>query len=265
MKNRNGREYRLDEIDRKIIYSLMGDARHTSAPAIAETVSVSAATVRNRISQLEEVGIITGYPARVDFERADGALPTVFLCHVTFDDIEGIVGKLRAVPGVVNVRQLIGGRMNLHVLAIGQDTAELRRIGKDIENAGVEIQDEYLLQGEYDFQYTPFGPSDGEKHKPLTDYLDLAGGAEIVELTAHEDAPITGHTLEEATAEGILNAETLVIAIERDDTVLTPRGDTEIGANDIVTVFSPDERTKPSLDAFQSAPKPGDRNPRRST
>ena len=247
---KNG-EYRLDEIDRRIIHSLMGDARNTTAAAIAEKVSVSDATIRNRITQLEEHGILTGYHTTVDFEDADGSLMNLFLCHAKFGDVEAVARKVGTIPGVINVRELMGGRMNLHVLAVGQNTSELRQVGRELEQAGVEIEDEFLLQEEFHFPYSPYGPADEHRRQPLADYLSLAGGAELVELTVHEEAPITGYTLAEATEEGILDTGTLVIAIERDDAVLTPQGETVIKANDIVTVFSPDNHEKPSVEAFQ--------------
>ena len=247
---KNG-EYRLDEIDRRIVYALMSDARNTTASAIAETVSVSDATIRNRITQLEEHGMITGYHTTFDFEHADGSLMNLYLCHAKFGDVEAIARKAGTIPGVINVRELMGGRMNLHVLAVGSDTAELRQIGRELEGIGAAIEDEFLLQEEFHFPYGPYGPSEERRRQPLADYLSLAGGAEIVELTVHEGAPITGRTLKDATQEGILNEDTLVIAIERDDMVITPRGETEVLANDIVTVFSPDERGKPSIEAFK--------------
>lgn len=40
--------YRVDEIDRRIIHALMTNARETSAPMIAEEVTVSAGTILNR-------------------------------------------------------------------------------------------------------------------------------------------------------------------------------------------------------------------------
>ena len=51
---------RLDDIDRQILYAHTGRP-NTSATAIAEQVSVSSATVRNRIARLEESGVIEGY------------------------------------------------------------------------------------------------------------------------------------------------------------------------------------------------------------
>ena len=250
-------DYRLDEIDRRIIYALMLDARNTSAPAIAEQVSVSGATVRNRIDRLEEVGVLEGYHATVDFEHADGSLMNLYLCHATFGEVEAVSRQLATVPGVINVRELMGGRLNLHVLAVGRDTADLRRIGRELEGFDVEIEDEYLLGTELDFPYAPYGPGDGQRREPLADYISLAGGAEVVELSVHAQAPIAGRTLEEAARDGVLEEGTLVVAIERDDEVLTPRGETEIRPHDVVTVFAPEGTGDASLEAFrgpESAP-----------
>ncbi|ARS89387.1 Lrp/AsnC family transcriptional regulator [Natrarchaeobaculum aegyptiacum] len=243
--------YRLDEIDRRIVYALMADARNTSAPAIAEDVSVSGATIRNRIAQLEEHGIIEGYHATVDFEHADGSLMNLFLCHAPFGDVEGAARRIGSIPGVINVRELMGGRMNLHVLAVGTDTSDLRRIGRELENLEVEIEDEFLLQNEHNFPYAPYGPADQRRLEPLADYISLTGGAEVVEVTVHEAAPIAGTTLEDAAEAGILDDGTLVIAIERDDAMLTPHGDTVVQPQDVVTVFSPDGAGEPALNAFR--------------
>ncbi len=243
-------EYRLDEIDRRILYTLMDDARNTSAPEIAEKVNVSPATVRNRIAHLEDHGIITGYHADVDFERADGRLTNLFLCNVPFTNIERVTTQAGTIPGVINVRELMGGRTNLHVLAAGEDTTELRRIGRQLSELGLEIEDEVLVQDETQYPYAPFGPDDGQDVR-LADSISLAGGTEVIDIAVDEDAPIVGRTIQEAVQADLLEDDALLIAIERGDDTITPQGNTEIKPNDIVTVFSPDREKKPTLEAFK--------------
>jgi len=51
---------RFDEVDDQILYYLTAEARHTSAPNIAEEVDLAPPTVRNRISRLEDSDIIVG-------------------------------------------------------------------------------------------------------------------------------------------------------------------------------------------------------------
>lgn len=232
---------RLDEIDRRILHALMADARTTSAPEIAEAVNVSGATIRNRIARLEEHGVVTGYHAAVDFELADGRLRNLFLCNVPFRDIERVTAQAGAIPGVVNVRELMGGRTNLHVLAVGQDTDELRRIGRQLADLGLEIEDEVLVRAESDYPYAPFGPDDGQD-VALADSISLAGGAEVVDVPVDADAPVVGMTIQASVEAGLLGDDALLIAIERGDETITPHGDTEIRPDDIVTVFARGER-----------------------
>ncbi|MCL7419049.1 MAG: AsnC family transcriptional regulator [Halalkalicoccus sp.] len=229
--------YRLDEIDRRIIHALMTNARDTSAPMIAEEVNVSAGTIRNRIRHLEEHGIITEYHAQVDFERVNGRFTHLFMCNAPFEQREVIAQQVQALPGVINVRELMGGRMNLHILAVGQDTDELHQIGRAITELGIEIEDEVLVRNESDVPYAPFGPDD-KPLKPPTDFISLAGDSEVIEVTVRTDAPIVGLTLQEAGQRELLDDAILIVTIERDGAVLTPHGDTEIQSDDVVTVFA---------------------------
>lgn len=72
----------------------------------------------------------------------------------------------------------------------------------------------------------------------VEDFMHLAGGAEIFEIAVERDAPIDGKTLQTADTEGLLDDDVLVVAVERDREVLTPKGGTEIHSGDVVTVFS---------------------------
>ena len=74
----------------------------------------------------------------------------------------------------------------------------------------------------------------------IVDYMRIGEEAEVFEIRATEDAPITGKTLTEAGRENILSDDVLIVAIERggEDKPLAPRGDTRIKANDLLTVYS---------------------------
>ncbi|WP_222920045.1 Lrp/AsnC family transcriptional regulator [Natrinema sp. SYSU A 869] len=246
-------DYRLDEIDRRIIHALMSNARNTSAPTIAEEVHVSPGTIRNRIAQLEEQGVITGYHASIDFERAEGHLTNLFMCNAPVSERESVARQAQIIPGVTNVRELMTGRRNLHVLAVGKDTEDLRRIARSLSDLGVEIEDEVLVQTETTCAYSPYGPTDETKNAILTDFISLSGDAEVAEVTVDRDAPAAGMSIQEAARCDALTDDTLVIAIERDDTVLTPHGDTEIRPDDIVTLFSRGGVTEETIANFNSS------------
>ncbi|SER55078.1 Lrp/AsnC family transcriptional regulator [Natrinema salaciae] len=244
---------RLDEIDRRIVHALMDDARTISAPTIAEEVNVSPGTIRNRIAQLEDRGVITGYHASIDFEQAEGHLTNLFMCNAPVSEREAIAQQARIIPGVINIRELLTGRRNLHVLAVGADTEDLRRIARSLSDLGLEIEDEVLVQSETTQAYSPFGPGNETREAMLTDFISLSGDAEVAEVTVDRDAPVAGMSLQEAARRETFTDDTLVIAIERDDTVVTPHGDTKIRPDDIVTVFSRNGVTDETITSFRSS------------
>jgi len=242
---------RLDEIDKHILYVLGEDARHVSAPQIAEDVDVSAATIRNRISQLEDAGIIRGYHADIDFERCERRMTNLFVCDTPDGNGDDYARQALGVPGVVNVRELGTGRGNLQVKAVGDDVSDLTRIAQQLTKLGLTIEDEDLLQQEYFAPYQPFGPDDETRRGVMTDVVNLAGGATVVDVTVSEDAPVVGNTLRAANEAGLVDDDLLVIAIEREDQVLTPKGNTELRAGDLVSVFSRDGVADETLGVFR--------------
>jgi DNA-binding Lrp family transcriptional regulator len=245
-----GTDYRLDDIDRRILYALMLDARNTTATEIAESLDVSGATVRNRIQNLEEQGVIDEYPVHVDFEQAGGRLTNLYLCNVPVPEREALAQRARSIPAVVNVRTLMTGRENLHVLAVGETTEELQRVSRTLSQLGIEIEDEELVEDEFHSPYAPFGPETDQGDAP-TDFVSLTGEADIVEITVHEEAAMAGCTLEEAVERGILDDQTLVVGIEREDRELTPHGDTVVRVGDVVTVLSRNPDGEGGLEPFR--------------
>lgn len=231
-------DFELDTIDKRIIHRLVDNARETTAPEIAEEVNVTDTTIRNRIDRLEENGIITGYHAAIDYERVGGLLTNLFLCTTEAVDRDKHAKELLLIPGVINVREIMTGHGNLRVKAVGEDTEDLTRIAREITHHGIEIVDEDLIRYEYHAPYQPFGPDEKPTTPSLTDFIRLRGGAEVVELTVAEDAPITGMTLNEANQRDLLTDEDLVLTVERDKNNLTPRGSTQLHPGDMVRVFS---------------------------
>jgi DNA-binding Lrp family transcriptional regulator len=242
--------YRLDELDRRIIYALMDDARATAA-SIAEDAKVSGATVRNRIEKLEACGVIVGYWAHVDFEVAGGKLRNLYLCNVPVPEREALAHEARAIPGVVNVRALMTGRRNLHVLAVGDSTRDLQRVSRSLSKLGIEIEDEDLLEDELFDPYEPFNPDDSPRAPALNDFIDLTGNATILTVSVAAHAPVAGRSLEDANRTGILDEDTLVISIERGDDELLPHGDTVVQPDDIVTLLSRHETDTSAFAAFR--------------
>jgi len=146
----------LDSVDRCILHSLQEDARRTSASTIAERLDVSARTVRNRIDSLEESGVIDGYRLDVNYELAGYQLHTMVVCTAPIAE-RGETAKAAAdVPGVINVREVMTGDQNLLVEVVGVDGDDLSRITSDLNDLGLQVNDEDIIRDDYDSQFHEF-------------------------------------------------------------------------------------------------------------
>lgn len=225
----------LDEIDQRILYELMQDARNVSAPMIAEDLSVTPGTIRNRIDRLEEQGIIKGYTARIDFERANSRLTALYMCTVPADDRERLAAEIRKISGVVNVRILMAGRRDLHVVAVGENTKDLQRIARALSELDIEIEDEELLQTELHSPYERFNPEDT---LPAADQYETMGDtAGLVRIAVREDAPVAGRTIADARENGSIEEDWTIISVHRDEKTIMPDGSLTLQPDDIVTVL----------------------------
>lgn len=240
----------IDEIDEQIIYYLTEEARHTSAPDIAEELDISPPTVRNRIRRLEENGVILGYHAHLNYERANSRLTNLFVCTTSATKRQELAQRALGIPGVINVREIMTGRGALRIKAVGTGTDDLTRIAQDITDLGIEIEDEGLIHREYFRPYAQFGPKGKEATSPVTGVAGLAGAADIIEVIVKESAPIAGKTLKEANQEGLLSPGILVVRIDRGEETITPSGSTVIRTDDFVTIHSRSGITDETLGMF---------------
>ncbi|MDJ1431013.1 Lrp/AsnC family transcriptional regulator [Halostagnicola sp. A-GB9-2] len=140
----------LDDIDREILYALQQDARNNSNADISEQVGVSPSTVGKRITRLEERGVILGYRPKIDYELAGLPLEVLFICTVPIAERESLVESAHKIDGVVNVREMMTGRKNVHIRVVGASNDEITRIATTIDNRGYDITDEILLRSERD-------------------------------------------------------------------------------------------------------------------
>jgi DNA-binding Lrp family transcriptional regulator len=241
---------RIDEIDKRILYYFALDARNTATSDIAEEMDVTAATIRNRIEQLEEQGILRGYRGDIDYNSVDGFVTYQFRCTAPIPDRSRLAQAALDISGVVSVRELMAGSENLDVTVVGADTSDINTVAGELSDLGLEIDDESVIESNLHTAYQPFGPDDVPMGPSLTDFMSLAGDAEVAEFTVSEGASIAGRTIEEAVEEGLLDEEMLVVGIERDGEVLTPKGEAVVKTGDVVSLFSKAPLEKESLEAF---------------
>jgi trk system potassium uptake protein TrkA len=93
------------------------------------------------------------------------------------------------------------------------------------------------------------------KRPSVVDFMHIGEEAEVFEIVVKPDATIIGKTLQEANQQGIIGEEMLIVAIEREsaERPITPRGNTVIEEDDIVTVYSADGVTPDVTDIFGHA------------
>jgi DNA-binding Lrp family transcriptional regulator len=150
----------LDATDRRILYHLQQDARRTSSSDIAEELDLSSSTVRTRLNRLEEHGIIRGYHVDIDYDLAGYPLYTKIICTAPVTERDELVRRAREVHGVTAVREIMTGKRNVYVNAIGRSHDELNRIAGELDELGLEIVDEQIIRDEYVCPYDGFLDAD---------------------------------------------------------------------------------------------------------
>jgi Lrp/AsnC family leucine-responsive transcriptional regulator len=146
----------LDSVDRSILYYLQQDARRTSSNDIAEKLDLSSSTVRTRLNKLEESGIIRGYHIDIDYDLAGYPLYTKIICTAPVTDRDVLANRARKVNGVTAVREIMTGKRNVYVNAIGKTHDDLNRIAEDLDELGLDIVDEQIIRDEYVCPYHGF-------------------------------------------------------------------------------------------------------------
>lgn len=132
-------DYSLDEIDRGVLFALQRDARHVTAKEIAAEVEVSPSTVRNRISNMEELGIIEGYVPVINYERAGYQLRVMFVATVPGAERSRVAKQLLSIDGVVDVRETLTDRRNLFVEVVATTTSDLTRTTAKLNELPLEL------------------------------------------------------------------------------------------------------------------------------
>lgn len=123
----------LDEVDRAILQLLQRDARNLTAVDISERVDVSDGTVRNHIDGLEDKNIIEGYAPMIDYERADYQLQIRITCTAPIVEREELAQDALEIEGVVEVHEIMTGRLNVEVKAVAPEHDDLTRVARSLD------------------------------------------------------------------------------------------------------------------------------------
>jgi trk system potassium uptake protein TrkA len=85
----------------------------------------------------------------------------------------------------------------------------------------------------------------------VVDFMRIGERAEVFEVAVDDHSPVAGRTIAAADEQGLLPAEVLIVAVEREgEEPITPRGETRIEAGDLLVVYSGEGATPELTDAF---------------
>jgi Lrp/AsnC family leucine-responsive transcriptional regulator len=157
----------LDDVDRAILYHLQQDARRTSSSDIADELDMSSSTVRTRLNKLEDSGIVRGYHIDIDYDLAGYPLYTKIICTAPVPERDDLANRARDISGVTAVREIMTGKRNVYVNAIGESHDDLNRIAEELDGLGLDVVDEQLIRDEYVCPYKGF--LDAEDGPPPVD------------------------------------------------------------------------------------------------
>ena len=116
----------LDRVDRAILRLLQQDGR-SSIRSVAERVHVSRANAYARISRLTDAGVIRGFTARVDHERAGQGASAYITLKIVQNSWRTVREQLLALPGVAHIA-LVGGEFDVLLLVHTADNRALREL-----------------------------------------------------------------------------------------------------------------------------------------
>ena len=130
----------LDDVDRRILLALHGDARISNS-ALADAVGIAPSTCHGRLRRLQELGVIRGFYTDVD--PAAIGLPLQAMISVSLQSnargkIRGFIQQIRRRPQVMDVYFLAGADdFILHVAV--RDTEDLRSFVVENLNADADV------------------------------------------------------------------------------------------------------------------------------
>lgn len=97
----------MDAIDQQLIALLRTDAR-TNVAALAKALGVSRGTVTNRITRLEDSGVIVGYTVRLRPDAQPNEISAWMSVAVDGNQTRAVIASLLGEPGVAELHDTNG-------------------------------------------------------------------------------------------------------------------------------------------------------------
>lgn len=116
----------MDATDQQLISLLRKDAR-TSVATLAHKLGVSRGTVTNRVTKLEDAGIIVGYTVRLRPDAQPSEISAWMSIAVEGNETRSVIGSLLGEPGVATLHDT-NGRWDLLAELRAANLSELSQV-----------------------------------------------------------------------------------------------------------------------------------------
>lgn len=116
----------MDALDHRLIALLRKDAR-TNVAALAKALGVSRGTVTNRITRLEDNGVIVGYTVRLRPDAEPSEISAWMSVAVEGNQTRAVIASLLGEPGVAELHDT-NGRWDLLAELRATSLAELSQV-----------------------------------------------------------------------------------------------------------------------------------------
>lgn len=116
----------MDAVDQQLIALLRMDAR-TSVATLAQKLGVSRGTVTNRITKLEDAGIIVGYTVRLRPDAKPNEISAWMSIVVEGNQTRQVIASLLGEPGVATLHDT-NGRWDLLAELRAQNLSDLSKV-----------------------------------------------------------------------------------------------------------------------------------------
>lgn len=116
----------LDELDRKIVRLLIGNAR-ISYSDLGAQVGISRVAARMRVQALEKKGVIEEYTTVIDPQKISGAVSCYFEIETRPDTLMEVAGQLERNETVTQIYR-VTGKSKLHVHAVAASAGEMEQL-----------------------------------------------------------------------------------------------------------------------------------------